>query len=223
MPVRRKDGKKMKKHNIFWGVLFLLAAALIIFSKSVYMQDLGAVKIILGTLCAGTVLVGIFRLWFVGILFPLAFICILFDQELGLENYTPWPVLGIALLASIGLSLIFKPLRQKIKKPKNQFCEAGNYEEVSEESGEIVECHVKFGSSMKYVNSENFCRAELECSFGALKIYFDNAKIPSGKGEIVLDVSFAGVEIYVPREWKLILEADTTFGAIEEKRTKIFN
>jgi predicted membrane protein len=146
--------------------------------------------------------------------------CILFDQELGLENYTPWPVLGIALLASIGLSLIFKPLRQKIKKPKNQFCESGNYEEVSEESGEIVDCHVKFGSSMKYVNSENFCRAELECSFGALKIYFDNAKIPSGKGEIVLDVSFAGVEIYVPREWKLILEADTTFGAIEEKGPK---
>ena len=42
------------------------------------------------------------------ILFSIAFICIIYDDWLGITALTPWTVLGAALLGSIGLSLIFK-------------------------------------------------------------------------------------------------------------------
>ena len=49
-------------------------------------------------------------------LFSLAFAAILFDEALGIEAITPWPVLGAALLGTIGLNMIFN----KNKRDKNQ-------------------------------------------------------------------------------------------------------
>ena len=40
-------------------------------------------------------------------LFSLAFLIIVNDELLGLEAITPWPVLGAALLGSLGLNLLF--------------------------------------------------------------------------------------------------------------------
>lgn len=51
---------------------------------------------------------GIRNVNFWEILFSIAFICIIYDDWLGITALTPWTVLGAALLGSIGLSLIFK-------------------------------------------------------------------------------------------------------------------
>mgnify|MGYP006893000712 FL=1 len=45
---------------------------------------------------------------FLGNPVSIAFICIIYDDWLGITALTPWTVLGAALLGSIGLSLIFK-------------------------------------------------------------------------------------------------------------------
>jgi hypothetical protein len=42
------------------------------------------------------------RINFAGILFSIAFICIIYDKQLGITAATPWTVLIAALLGSIG-------------------------------------------------------------------------------------------------------------------------
>lgn len=215
MQIGRKEVKQMKRKSIFWGILFILTAVFIVVSKLGYLQDVSLVKIIFAAIFVGLIISSLVRLWWVGVLFPAAFICIIFSEELGLTNLTPWPVLAIALLGSIGLSLIFSP----IKKNKNKSCNYhdGFSETIEEESGDVVECYMKYGSSVKYIKSENFQKAVVKCSFGAMKVYFDNAKIPSGRAEVTLEVSFAGVELFIPREWNVINEVDAMLGGIDEK------
>lgn len=212
----------MKRKSIFWGILFILTAVFIVVSKLGYLQDVSLVKIIFAAIFIGLIISSLVRLWWVGVLFPAAFICIMFTSELGLDDLTPWPVLAIALLGSIGLSLIFSPIKKHRSKKCNSGCD-GFTETIEEESGDVVDCYVKYGSSVKYIKSENFQKAKIRCSFGAMKVYFDNAKIPSGKAEVTLEVSFAGLELYIPREWNVINEVDAMLGGFDEKGRMLSN
>nr|WP_156301648.1 hypothetical protein [Secundilactobacillus similis] len=69
-------------HFSFWGVIatLVLAGALI---QSLVMLSIG------------------------GIIFSLAFLSILYAGPLGIQALAPWTILGIALLLTIGFSLIF--------------------------------------------------------------------------------------------------------------------
>jgi predicted membrane protein len=120
-----------------------------------------------------------------------------------------------AFLASIGFSILFS---------KHRFCgvyhihkDDGFDKTINEKDDESVNVDVSFGSTIKYVNTENFKVANLKSSFGSMEVYFDNAKIKEDSAVIKLDVSFSGVEIYLPREWKVINKVDTTLGGIEIK------
>lgn len=39
-------------------------------------------------------------------------------------------------------------------------------------------------------------KLSLDCSFGPIKVYFDNAKLNNGRGIVRIDASFSGVELY---------------------------
>ena len=103
MRMSRNSGK------ILWGLLFLLGAVYMIASKIWSLPGISVFNVILGVFCVWVLIEGIRHVNFWEILFPIAFICILFSPQLGLSAFTPWPVLGAALLGSIGLSMIFKP------------------------------------------------------------------------------------------------------------------
>ena len=101
---------KRKNHNLFWGFALIIFAVILILSQ---MGFLGSFKIGVWTLLATVFLLAVllkslFCLNFSGILFPIAFLCILYDEPLGITAITPWTVLIAALLGSIGLSLIFR-------------------------------------------------------------------------------------------------------------------
>ncbi len=211
----------MKRKSLFWGILLILAAILIVFGSLGYLSDISVWKIVLSILFIGIFLTSLVRLWFVGIFFPLAFLIIMYDVVLGLEKLTPWPVLAIALLGSIGFSLIFSPLRRK--KERCCYNNSEFKEDIEEENGDFVECFVKFGSSVKYIKSENFQKAVIKCSFGAMKVYFDQANLNSDYAEIVFDVSFGGVEVYIPKEWNVINQIDAMLGGVDEKGKRLNN
>ena len=86
MKLRKNSGK------ILWGLFFILAAVYVVVSKLWIMPEISVFSNV--------------NFW--EILFSIAFICIIYDDWLGITALTPWTVLGAALLGSIGLSLIFK-------------------------------------------------------------------------------------------------------------------
>lgn len=212
----------MKKEKIFWGILFVLAAIFLVVAKLGFMQDMNVFTLFFTIVCVAIIMKSIFEISFGGMLFPLAFLAIIYDEQLGIETLTPWTVLLVALLGTIGLNMIFGKMKRKHKysaymgKNDDPF-EAGDYETIDVEDDSHIKIETKFGAIAKYVNSDHFVQADVNCSFCGAKIYFDNAILENNKGVVRLDVSFAGVELYIPRDWKVENHAHASFGAIDEK------
>ncbi|MBH1940770.1 hypothetical protein I5677_07710 [Mobilitalea sibirica] len=207
----------MKKQNLFWGLLLILAAVLIIMNQfGFFTAGISMIDILLTVILSGIILISIRHINFWGILFPLAIIGTIYAEELNITEFTPWPALLTAFLFSIGLSLIFNRHHHCFAFHTGKSDYFGS-SVVNEQDDNIVQCSTSFGECIKYVNSENFERANIRCSFGEAKVYFDNAKIPSGKADIYLDVSFGEAKLYIPKTWKVINEVHVFLGDMNEK------
>ena len=209
MKLRKNSGK------ILWGLFFILAAVYAVVSKLFIMPQVSVFSILLTVFFIWLFLHGIRHVNFWEILFSIAFVCIIYDEQLGITALTPWTVLGAALLGSIGLSMIFK--KGGRHKPSISFeYDSGNGddEEAENYDGEDIRIDNTFGTAIKYVNSDNFCRAKVENSFGSLTVYFDNAIIQSGEATIKVENSFGETNLYIPKEWKTENAIGQSFGAV---------
>ena len=209
--------KKRHTGKIFWGLFLVLAAAFLVVSKLGFMEGIGVVTILFAIFWVAILLEGVVKRSFGRVLFSLAFLCILFDEQLHIETITPWTVLIAALLGTIGLNLIFRRKRRWHRKNEWKEYTGGNPAGEDILNGNRIYFRTSFGSAVKYINSDNLEFASLECSFGAMKVYFDNASIPSGNATVDLDISFGGVELYVPKHWNVVNHTDASFGGVDEK------
>lgn len=206
----------MKKKNIFWGLFFILGAAFIIVSQLGYFQEISALKVTFGVLLAGVALAGIIHMEFPLILFPVAIILIIFDKELGITNLTPWPVLATALLGSIGLSLIFH--RHRHYEHHSDYFPDEVIVDSPDDSD--VSCFSHMGSTTKYINTKEFEKGLVDCSFGAATVYFDNTEIKNDSAVLKIDCSFGGVELYIPKNWQVEKRINCFLAGIDEKGRK---
>ena len=166
MKLRKNSGK------ILWGLFFILAAVYVVVSKLWIMPEVSVFSILLTVFFIWLFLNGIRNVNFWEILFSIAFICIIYDDWLGITALTPWTVLGAALLGSIGLSLIFK--KKSGHKPSISFeYDSDSDNEDEKYIGENIKIDNNFGTAIKYVNSDNFCMADVDNSFGSLTVYFE--------------------------------------------------
>lgn len=229
----KNEKKGIRTKNIFWGAFLIFAAVFLIVNQMGIFEGVGLFSALFTVFWVAVLVEGVIRRSFGKILFSIAFICIIFDEPLGIEAITPWTVLAAALLGTIGLNMLFKRKKHyyyeknwdKHYDDKIIDVEVGDdsdrYDEKKRQEngldGNKIFFRTSFGSAVKYVNSDNFEYASLECSFGAMKVYFDNALIQNGSATIDLDVSFGGVELYIPKHWAVVNQTDTSFGGIDEK------
>ena len=103
-----KEKRYQKGSKIFWGVFLILAAAFLVVSRLGYLSEIGMAGILFAIFFTAIILQGIWERSFGKILFPIAFLCIIFDEPLGITAITPWTVLIAAALGTAGLNLIFK-------------------------------------------------------------------------------------------------------------------
>lgn len=203
----------MKKKEVFWGLLCIVAAVLIIANQFGFLSQISMVEVAVTVILIGVLIKSMIHVNFLGILFPLALLAIIYTKAWGITIFTPWSLLLTALLGSIGLSLIFK--KQMYWLPHFNH---GHYNEHVEQDDEnVVNCFVTFGTTIKYVNAEAFERADIRCSFGSAMVYFDKTIMKSSTSHIDVDVAFGSVELYIPNTWKVINEVNTSLGAMEEK------
>lgn len=204
----------MKKEKWFWGLFFILAAVLLIISKmGILNTGVSIGMLFLSVIFVATLIKSVLHINIPGIMFSLAFICIIYAEPLGITALTPWTVLGAALLGSIGASIIYHP--------KNKWYHSRHFDEsfsdIETIAGSQMTMETSFGSSIKYVNSEEFKSVNVRCSFGAMKVYLDHAIVPDNEAIMNMDVSFSGVDLYVPRNWKVVSKLNSSFGGVEEK------
>lgn len=205
----------MKKNRIFWGIIFLLAAVFLVIGKLGYIGNFSIFSLIFTIFLLAIIIKSIRTLNFSGILFPIAFLCITYDKVLNIESLTPWTVLAVALLGSIGLSMLFHNRRHychyKYEKADYNF----DYDNFDIEDKHHVKQSTRLGASTKYINSDDFKQADLECSFGAMQIYFNKATIQT-EAIVRIHANFAGIELYIPKEWKVENHVEAMVGAVDE-------
>lgn len=209
----------MRREKIFWGLFFIFAAVFLIMSNLGFWfwPNIGIYKLIATVFLLSLLIKSVAKVNYTGILFVLAFLCILYDRELHITQLTPWPVLGAALLGSIGCSMLFHG-RKRSYYYGGEKKSGEEWERIFDEKDESrIFFKNSFGASTKYINTDDLEFAQLECSFGTLKVYFDNAVIQKGNAAIQLDVSFGGVELYIPKSWRVINQVSGIFGGVVEK------
>ncbi len=207
----------MKNERSFLGLIFILGAIFMIVSKLGYFPDINAFSLILTVLLVIIIIKSIIRLNFTGILFPIAFICIIYDKELGITSITPWTVLMAALLANIGISMVFHKKNKWLYTNYVHSHEDYKFEKIDVEDQSHVIFNNSFGASIKYINTDNFEQAEFNCSFGAMKVYFDNANMRNNNAVVKINASFSGIELYIPKTWSVYDKTNVALGAVSEK------
>lgn len=104
----------MKFENVFWGILLVLTAVLIIVSQVVSFGSVGVWSILATVFLVAVIISSMVRLEFFGIFVPCAFLYMIYAEPFGLPIIQLWVLLIAAVLVGIGLSLIFK---KKKKEP----------------------------------------------------------------------------------------------------------
>lgn len=220
----------MKTRNIFWGLFFIFAAGLIIVNQLGIYTDFNFFKVAGGLILIAIALEGCINRCFPVILFSLAFAAIIFSKELQIQSLSPWPILLVALFASIGLTILFPHKKHRYKCYQN-FSASNCSDNCSStkdnkndstcaetDSNSFITCNSKFSATIKYVNTDNFQGADLTAHFGSIKIFFDNAVIQPGTQPVInINSSFSGIELYVPKNWRLENQMNNSMGGFEEK------
>ncbi len=203
----------MKKKSIFWGLVLILIAVYMIVSRLGFLPEFSFFTILFTILFGALVIDGCMNRNIYEMLLPAAGILCLYDDMLGIEEITPWPILIAALLCSIGIHIIFKDVFKKKKHSKHCNHMTGSVEQ-SEDGSEIYVSN-NFNELSKYVNTDRFASAEISNSFGQCNVYFDNAILQSSTAHVTISNSFGETRVYFPRTWKIELKQKSAFGGIK--------
>ncbi len=167
-----------------------------------------------------------------GIIMPLALIFVWYNRIWDVIDIGNGAVLVSAFLLSVGLSVLFK---------KNYhgtfFYSDGNYqgksyshadedvidgevfEKSTQEDGESIVINRSFGEEIRHLKSQSLRDVDIRCSFGSVKVYFEEARLANNSAQVSLDCTFGGIEIYVPRNWNVDNQIHGAFGAADFNNT----
>lgn len=203
-----------KRHRIFTGITLIILSIILIISKFGFLNDFGIWSLLFTIFLIYVIIKSIYPINFGGILFPIAFLCIIYNKQLNIEVLTPWTVLIVAALGTIGLSMIFHG-----KEGHRNYNRIGNYKfDVidSEDESNVVQ-KTSFGATTKYINSENFKQADFDCTVGAMEIYFDKANVKEGKAIVRINAYCSGINLYVPKKWNIENHLEVFLSGVEQK------
>lgn len=113
-----------------------------------------------------------------------------------------WP---LAIIAT-GLWLLLRPAWHP------------NRNEASEVGGDDLSISQVFSGSARKVESQNFRGGKADVVFGSAEIDLRAAKLAGGQATLVLSVVFGGIEVYVPRDWQIVLEGTPVLGSIDSHK-----
>ena len=145
-----------------------------------------------------------------------AYVCgvialIILERHYGWLNVGTGTLVLAAVLAGIGLGMIFKPVMfrfdYKFNSEGDQIV-GGDF--VGEKGNDTV-----FGNSTRYINDENLTKVTGNLVFSGSSIYFANATIQGGEAIYSGDAVFSNVKLFVPKDWNVEFAGVRVFSSIK--------
>jgi predicted membrane protein len=132
-----------------------------------------------------------------------------------------WPI----LLIIVGLSLLLKKKNGDHRRHDvnesfpSDFIKSST---TSESSNDTIDEVAIFTAIRRNILSQNFHGGKITSIFGGVHLDFSRAKMAAGENHLEIACIFGGCKIYVPREWKVIVNVTSVFGGIDDKRFVVF-
>jgi hypothetical protein len=203
----------MKNRNWFWGIIFLLSAIVVIATQTGAFGKIGVLSILASVMLIAIIIQSAVSVNFFGVFLPMAFLYMIYKEPLNLPEIQTQLLLLSSVLASIGFSILFRA------KPKKKVFDCGANKNFSKSTETIDDnnpyAKVNFGASSKYVHSDCLKSGNFSVSFGALEVYLDQAQIDPNGAEIFIDCSFGGIEMYIPRHWRVVDNLQVNLAGVD--------
>ena len=151
-----------------------------------------------------------------------------------LDSTTLWPVLliilGVYILLNVG-----SPRRRFRDETAERI-----KEQVSEKIADHVSSHFQhkfndwknqvnedfldetaiFSGTKKSITSDNFKGGKITSIFGGSEIDLYNCKLAPGNNILEVTAIFGGSTLYIPRDWKVVVDVTPIFGGFSDERRK---
>ena len=208
MKIKKKMKMNFYANRIFWAIILLLSAALIILDAVGtglgFLDGIPVIKIILGVLLLAMAVREGICLDYAGVIFSLTFLFLLFERNIarwcGIESgelINNWLALLAALLVVIALKLLTGGFRITA-------C-GGKEDDVDKKS---------FGHYVKYIDCTSFTREEVESNMGYCEIIFQNVDNYLSGGTLVVENNLGAMEIRVPASWHVDASIENSLGSV---------
>lgn len=195
--------------RIVWGIIIIAVAfVLLLNGMDVTLGVIGDIPVL--TLIGLAVLTAVFcclvidKAWEV-LPFVVAGAFVLLEPQIagwmgreGTNIISNWLVFACALLVSIGIAFIDRPL----KKKANRKISGGND-------------YMFIGEETKIINCANFTEFRYSVTMGEGRIIFENTEAYTGDGVIDVTCQMGDVEIVVPQNWNVTCDVKNELGNVE--------
>lgn len=206
------------RRNISGGLVFILLAVMIVGSGMGIIPNIPWFKIICSFFFAVAAVKALVKREFFGCIMSLCILGWMYDDLLGIEAITPFPLFFAGALLAIGLGMIFKKRVIHVSYRDGEEWKVGSIDDARKEEwqdgGRHVSLENTFNSVSKYVNAQAFSSAKLENNFGSANIYFNNAVMAGKEADVRLENNFGQMNVYFPDTWRVSVSQDTAFGRI---------
>jgi len=126
--------------------------------------------------------------------------CLLLAASLG---YLRWDQMWPIFLIGLGLLLVWEAMRKK--------------DAVLPISAGALQPDAVFSSIEKTITDQNFTQGKASAVFGSVELDFIQANIAGDSAVLELNAVFGSVEVRVPLNWNIIIEAGAVFGSCENR------
>ena len=198
--------KRLSASKLFWGVILILAAVILVLdavgAELGFLNGIPVFRSIIVLLLLSVAVEQLVKREFVGFFFALAFAFIIYEKQiagwLSLEDtniISDWTVLLVALLLSIGFSLIFK---------KKTFTYCGNKAK-----------HKIAGSYVTNIDCSVFDEMIVNNELGSCEVHFSNVDGYTGNGVLHINNELGDMKIYVPADWTVTNRIKNELGSVK--------
>lgn len=210
---------KLSEKNWFWGTFFIVSALFVILSQVQTFADITPFTVFITIVLAALLVSSLMHRNFVGIFVPLAFLYDLYQKPLKFPLLSIWLLLAAALLLSAGLHILFgrraHPFSYASKRASRPDTSRFETPDNSADDDNHPYAKVSFGAASRYLHGDALESGCFETSFGALELYFDQARLAPGGAVIRLGCSFGAIKLFVPRGWRVIDQMEASFGGVD--------
>ena len=207
--------------GIFWGLMLVVFGVLFLLDRMGGL-DFGTligtywpvIIIILGL----SILIGSgFRRPFGG-LFLMGIGTLFLLNSLDILEYDVWQYAWPVLIILVGLWILFRGVFRRSSGHGAGGADAVKFPEIHESDIDVT-CML---SSMKRrIETQSFRGGKVTAILGGLELDFRGAGLEGGKATLDATAIMGAVDVFVPRDWRVVIDGTPILGGFEDKRRSV--